>query len=212
MHRVGRVRPGDDQLAIGRTDQEEMERAGVHSDGDRELELAHRRRDLGRTSKILSHLDGCGGRLLCVIRAGEQQEQRIAPELQQLSTATGGDAEHAAEHAAQRLDEFLGADSPSRGQALGQGGEAGDVGEHHRALDDSPATFGLVGHPIEHETRHEAVEVPPHLDFLVLNHRPVQSPAPVSPVAASFGPCMDSRVAREPAEALRPERRQLRAL
>ena len=102
-----------------------------------------------------------------MVGAGEQQEQRIATELEELPTTIGRDAEHAAEHAAEGLDQFLGADTSPRGETLGQRGEAGDVGEHHRALDDSPPSIRFVGHPIEDEARHQPVELTLHFGLFV---------------------------------------------
>ncbi len=152
VHRHRRVRTTDDQLPVSVADQEEMERTGVGTDRDLELQLADRRRDLARPSELAAHLDRGRRRLTGVVRSGEQQQQCVAAELQELPAPLCGDPEHPAEDPAQRLDQLLGADPAPRGEFLREGGEARDVGEHHRALDDPPASFRLVGDPVEDDS------------------------------------------------------------
>ena len=66
-------------------------------------------------------------RVICSV---EQEEQRITPELQQVTPASVAERDHRAEDPVQDLGELLGPDAPMRRESLGEAGEAGDVDEH----------------------------------------------------------------------------------
>ena len=93
-----------------------------------------------------------------MVGAGEQQQQCVSPELQQLPAVGVGDVEHAAEHGAEGLDQLLGADPTALGQPLRKRREPGDVGENHRPVDDPPRTLGLVDDPVERDPWDTSVE------------------------------------------------------
>ena len=64
--------------------------------------------------------------------------------------------DHRAEDPVQDLGELLGSDPPVRRQPLGEVGEAGDVGEHQRAVDLLVPPPGRVSIPLGREGRHES--------------------------------------------------------
>ena len=109
-------------------------------------------------TELSAHLGGRRGRIAGVVLALEQEQQRVSTELEQLTSAFGGDLEHRAEDPAQGVDELLGADASPAGEPLGQGGEPGDVGEAQGAVDHSPRTIGRIEHPLDRQLRHMAVQ------------------------------------------------------
>ena len=90
--------------------------------------------------------------------AGDQQQQRVTAEFEELTTAVGDDLEHPPEHAVQGVDQLLGADRPARFQPLGQRGEAGYVGEAQRAVEHAPPSLRLVADPIDGYSGHVPAE------------------------------------------------------
>jgi hypothetical protein len=77
-----------------------------------------------------------------ILLALEQEQQRVTAELEQHAVALAGAVEHAAEDAAQGLDQLLAADPAALRETFGERGEAGDVGKAQRAVNRLPQPFG----------------------------------------------------------------------
>lgn len=73
------------------------------------------------------HLDRGTAGMDRMIVAPEDEQQRVAPELQQAATAVVGDPEHPSEDVVEDLGQLLGADPSPSGELLGQRGESRDV-------------------------------------------------------------------------------------
>ena len=101
--------------------------------------------------------------LLGVVRPAEQEQQRVAAELQQLATPGGGDPQHRAEHPVEGLDNLLGADPTTPGELLGERREARHVGEDERAVNDPPELTGSLVVPRQRQRR----DVPAQVGHLV---------------------------------------------
>jgi len=99
-----------------------------------------------------------------VVLALEQEQQGVAAELQQHAVAFPGAVEHAAEDAAQRLDQFLAADAAAPRQLLGQGRETGNVRETQGAVDRLPQAIGLIERPLDGELGNVSAEAGHGLD------------------------------------------------
>jgi hypothetical protein len=95
-----------------------------------------------------------------VVVAVEQEQQRVAAELEEVAAAERRGVEHAAEHAAQRVDELLGADATPVREPLGERREPGDVGEQQRAGQPARPFPGRLGAPRDGDVR----DVSPHPD------------------------------------------------
>ena len=65
-----------------------------------------------------------------VIWSLEEEEECVAPELQQLAPSQVTERDHRAEDPVEDLGELLRSDPPVGRQPLGEVGEPGDVGEH----------------------------------------------------------------------------------
>ncbi len=106
---------------------------------------------LGRFAQRAAHLDGgtCGA--ACVIVAVEEQQQRVAAELQQHAAVIVRDLDHRREYAAERFDEFLAARTAAQRQSLRKSGESGYVCEAQRSVDDAPCTVGFLQRPFDGE-------------------------------------------------------------
>ena len=81
------------------------------------------------------HAERGAGGALGVIGAGEEEEQRVAAELQQAAAGLVRDLEQRLEAGADRVGHLFGADLAVAGEPLGHLGEAGDVDEEQRAVD-----------------------------------------------------------------------------
>ena len=141
-----------------RAHQEEVNVSGVQSDRHGKVERTDRRGNFPRATQGATHLGGGAGRAHGVIVAREEEQQRVATEFQQAAVALAGGVEHAAEDAAQRLDELLPADPAAPGQALGQRRETGDIREAERAVDHLPEALRRVEHPVDRELRNVAAQ------------------------------------------------------
>ncbi|MCU0263627.1 MAG: hypothetical protein MUF09_08125 [Candidatus Nanopelagicales bacterium] len=121
-----------------------MDVPGVQPDRHLQREPPHRRGHSRGLPQRRAHLDRRVAGLLRVVRAREEEQQRVAAELEQLTAARPGDPQHRAEHPVQRLDDLLGTDPPAPRQLLGQRREARHVGEHERPVHDPPQLPGRL--------------------------------------------------------------------
>jgi hypothetical protein len=84
-----------------------------------------------------------------VVVAGEEEQQRVAAELQEAATGLVRDLEQGLEAGPDGVGDLLGADLAVPGQALGHLGEAGDVDEEERAVDGLGQVIGRGGRPVQ---------------------------------------------------------------
>ena len=145
-------RAGDDQLAMRIADEEEVDLTAVNAD-------RHPQRDLACRGEADTHLvqgplhgqgGGTGPALMFV--SAEQEEQRIAPELEQVAAVYVGGREQGAEGVADDLGQLLGTDPALACEALGHLGESRDVDQDHRPLDGAMQFPGCVLVPVPNQT------------------------------------------------------------
>ena len=130
-----RGRTGDDQLPVGLARREHVERARVQPHRDAEHDEPRRRLEPADRSQPVPHADrGMRGRQRVVV-AGEQEQQRVAAELQETAARRVRDLEQLLEARVDRVGDFFRADLAVPSQPLRHLREARDVGEDHRAVD-----------------------------------------------------------------------------
>ena len=161
LHRDGSRHPGagQQQLSVRLADEEEVVRVGVHAD----VHLQRHRPDRGlRLSELLerrSHPVGGITGSSRVVLAREEEQQRVAPELEQPAAERVGDVEQALESAVHHLRHLLGAELALLRKPLVQRGEAGDVDERERPLEPAVSRLGLDAQPVDHDARDERRQV-----------------------------------------------------
>ena len=85
------------------------------------------------------HAEGGARGALDVAGPVEEQQQRVAAELQQAAVVAVGLGEQLGERGAEHVDELLGPLAAALGEALGELREARDVGEEQRPVDAPPS-------------------------------------------------------------------------
>ena len=135
QHRMRPGRAGHDQLAVRIPHQEEVERTAVRTHRHAQLDLGARQVDLADGPQRGAHPHGGRARPNRMSLAREEQQQRVAAELEQAATVRVGHGEQLGEAGLDRLGDLFGALFALAGQLLGQFREAGDVDEHDAALE-----------------------------------------------------------------------------
>jgi hypothetical protein len=153
-HDLGRGRPGDQQLTVRAPHDEQGVVGAVHPDGHAQLNAAAARVDRSGLAQPPAHVDGAPARPFDVRVTLEQQQERIAAELEQGATVRVGDGEEPLEAGPDRVCEPLGPLSPTAArQLLGELGEARDVDEHARARHDAHGAVRRVREMVEQHAR-----------------------------------------------------------
>ena len=80
---------------------------------------------------------------------GEQEQERVAAELQEAAAGSVRDLEQRLEAGADRVGDLLGADLAVAGEPLGHLGEPGDVDEEERPVDDLLGLLGGEERPVD---------------------------------------------------------------
>ncbi len=147
-----RRRPGttDDEIVAPGVDGEDVMLTGVHADRHGQADepaVGCRASAADRAAHADGSPAGAGG----VALTGEPHEQGVAAELDDVAALSVAVLDHRLEAAADERVELLGAFPAALGQALGQRGEAADVGRHHRPLELLP---GHVLRPAAQEIGH----------------------------------------------------------
>ena len=93
-----------------------------------------------------------------VVVAGEEEEQRVAAELEDVAAVAVGDRDQPLEDAADEQDQLLGAHSALRLEPLGERREARDVERDERARHDREARVGVLAPPVDDELRQVRLE------------------------------------------------------
>ncbi len=86
-----------------------------------------------------------------MVDPGEQEEQRVAPELEEAAPGVVHDREESDEAIADRGGQLLGTDLSVLGESFGQLGESRDVDEGDGPLDDPMAQIRALLHPVDDE-------------------------------------------------------------
>ena len=146
----------DDQLPVRCADEEEVEVAAVHADRHAQVRPADTPGELAELADRAAHLQRRCRRPELMTVATEEQQERIATELQQRAAEGVRLIDQLGEARVDDLVDRLGADLAQLGQPFGELGEARHVGEHHRPLDGAVQRGGgpIVRHPLAHQTRH----------------------------------------------------------
>ena len=133
--------PGQQQLPVRLADEEEVVRVGVDADVHLQLDRPDRGLRLSELLERRAHpvggVAGPGGMVL----AREEEQQRVAAELEQPAAEGVGDVEQALEGAVHHLGDLLGAELALLGEPLVQRGEARDVDEGERSLEPAVPRF-----------------------------------------------------------------------
>ncbi|GIU89336.1 MAG: hypothetical protein KatS3mg010_0435 [Acidimicrobiia bacterium] len=161
---------GHDELVVRTAGAEEVHRSAVHADRHAQRDPADRGRDARGLAERGAHLDGGAAPLCGRLVALEHEQQRVAAELEQAAAPLVGELEHRAEDAVEYLCQFLGTDAPSAGKSFRQVGEAGDVDEDERRVDNVP--IGAVGLPGRRDARDESAGIDPHRTGIEFAHAP----------------------------------------
>ena len=170
-----RVAARHEELAVRVTDREEVEHTRVHTDRDAQHDQARRRLQPADGAQAVPHPDrrvrGAGG----VVVAREQQQQGVAAELQQAAARRVCNGQQLLEARIDRVGDLFGADLAVPGEPLRHLREARDVGEHHRAVDDTPLRCTrrhvLVGpRPLERQPRNIRNERPSFRHYCPSHH------------------------------------------
>ncbi len=157
----GRRRAGDDQLAVRRAaGEDQVDLAGVHPLRHPQRDLAGRGLQRAERAQAPAHAEGGAARALDVVGPVEEQQQRVAAELQQAPVVAVGLREQLGEGRAEHVDELLGPLAAALGEALGELREAGDVGEEQRAFEHPCTCLGCLEEVPQDDVRHVCVQVP----------------------------------------------------
>jgi hypothetical protein len=101
-----------------------------------------------------AHPHGRPARHLDVVLAPEQQQQRVAAELDQAAAVRVRDRQQVGEARLDRLRDLLRPLLAVLGEALGQLGEPRDVDEHDRAVDRPATPVRPLGEVVQQQPRH----------------------------------------------------------
>jgi hypothetical protein len=88
-----------------------------------------------------------------VVDPGEQEEQRVAPELEEAAPSVVRDGQEGYEAIPDRLRQLLCTDLSVLGESFGELGKSGDVHEGDGAFDQSMPRFWVFFHPVDDEPR-----------------------------------------------------------
>ena len=159
LDRAARLRPAHDQLAVRVADEEEVEAAAVEADVHAQRDRADGGLGPADRAQHPPHHVGRACRPPLVLRAREEEQQRVAAELQQAPAVGVGDVQQVPEGRVHDLVHLLGALLALSGQALGHGREAGDVDERHRPLQLAAERLRLGTEPLDRDAGDEGGEV-----------------------------------------------------
>ena len=134
-HDLRRGGAGHQQLAVVAAGDEERALAAVDADRHAQLDPDTALVEPARLAQGAAHAGRRTARALRMAVAVEQQQQRIAAELQQAATGLVRDGQEGREAAADRSGETLGALATLPREPLGQLREAADVDEDERAVE-----------------------------------------------------------------------------
>ncbi len=153
LHGDDGVGAGDDQLAVPAADEEEIEVAAVDPDVHPQLDGADRGVERSQRGERVAHPPGRGAGPSGMGLAGEEEEQRVAAELDEPAAELVGDREEAAEGRAHHVGHLFGAEAALRREPLRHRGEAGHVDERHRPVQRAMALLRGVAQPLERDAR-----------------------------------------------------------
>ncbi len=157
-HGLGGRRTRDHELAMGPADEEQQKATAVYADRHAQPYDATRRLDPPDRTQPGPHArrrpTTAGG----MVVTDEQDEQRVAAELEEHPAFGVRNGQKLRETRADDVGELLRTDPAPLGQLLRQAREPRDVDEHRRRVELTPPASGLVGEPLVDQARHERSE------------------------------------------------------
>jgi len=144
----------------------------VNPDVHLERHRADRGLRLPELAKGGSHPERGIARPHLVLLAGEEQQERVAAELEEPAAEGVGDVEEPGEDEVHHLGDLLRAAFPSRGEALRHRREARDVDEDERSLELAPPGLGSLAQPIDDDPGDERRQVDYRRGFRCRHHQP----------------------------------------
>jgi hypothetical protein len=153
VHGRRRGRPGEEQLAVHVAREEEVEKTAVHAGVHAQRRRARARlrtRDLPQRDP---HPVQRPRRVRLVVLAVEEEQERVAAELEDSATVLVGHLEEARQRGVHDPRQLLGTRPAEPGQALRELREAGDVHERRRALHREHALVGPTARPFNDQSR-----------------------------------------------------------
>ena len=150
VHRGAHAGPDHEEFPMPRVDEVEVEGAAVDALRDPELHALHQRRRPGAFDQA-THPEAGRSSAGGVLVTGEQHEQGVTAELENVAAEVVDDLDHPAEALVQQDGEFLGTLASVPGEPLRQCGEAGDVGRHQRP--ENLPVWRVLGRPVPNEVR-----------------------------------------------------------
>ena len=137
------------------TDEEREKAAAVHTDRHAQPHRAALGLDAADGAEPGSHPRRRSTAPRGVVVTGEEDEERVATELEEYAAFGVRHREQFREAGADDLGELLGTDPTLASESFGQAGEARDVDEHRGRVERAPPAFGLIGEPLVDEAREE---------------------------------------------------------
>jgi hypothetical protein len=145
--------PADDQLAVGRAREEEVEVAAVQADVHAQRHLPDGRVRPADRAQHPAHPVRRARAAPLVPRAREEEQEGVAAELQEAAAVRVRDVEQMPEGRVHDLVHLLRASLALSRQTLGHRGEAGDVDEGHRPLDLAREGLRRGAQPLDRQPR-----------------------------------------------------------
>ncbi len=144
-------RSGEDQLTVGIAHHEEVKGPAVSADRHLEAHPAGRGSDLAQSLDCILHADRGVHRPGLVVLLVEEQQQRIAAELDETAPQRVGDLHETPKALTEDLGDLLGSHLPESRQSFGHGGETGYVAEEHGPVDLAVTGLRRVRLPVQDE-------------------------------------------------------------
>jgi hypothetical protein len=144
---------------VGATDEEEVERTGVHPDRHPQPDLPGVGDEAAAVAQGGSHRERCRRRTPLVLVAVVEQQQRVAAELEERSVVLVRVGEQPVEAGRDDVGHALRPGLAEPRQSLGELREAGDVDEDHRSVDATVERIDIGGRrPLAHDPRYVRLE------------------------------------------------------
>ena len=151
LHGPRRAWAGDDQLAMRLADDEEVEGAAVDPNVHLQRHGACARLRAAELAERLTHPEGRRRRPARVLLPVEEEQERVAAELDQSTAEVVGHIEQTGESRVHHLRHLLRSNPAESRQPLRHLREAGDVDEGHRPVELPPERVGRFEQPFDRD-------------------------------------------------------------
>ena len=146
-------RTDGEQLTVAVSHEQQVHVAGLEPDGHREAHPPAPGAEPPERPERREQPLGAARSAARVPVAGEQEQKRVATELDEIATGLGRHGQQPAEDVVEDVGKLLRADLALPSEPLGQRREAGDVGEQDRPVDGAPAGIRVGRQPVERNAR-----------------------------------------------------------